>query len=275
MEEETDWTASIQRELASMRKMGVFDVVPTLPAGQKVIGSMFVHTLKKGIRKSRLVALGNQQLPDECDNYAPTINGNTLRLMLALGAQKGYALESHDVASAFLNSPLKEDVYMSAPKAMGLRMGSILKVIRAIYGLRQASKAWHLLISAVLLEQGFVRSKIDECLFFRKVGSKVVFIGLHVDDILLLSNDESEMKSVLDVLYGRFKMTGGADPETYLGLQIKRDKDGITIHQQQYIESLLDDFGLMNCNPVSTPWTERHSRDSQRRKRWTVVSCVV
>lgn len=97
--------------------------------------------------KSRLVAKGyaQQQGIDYTEVFAPVAKWDTIRLVLALAARRGWDVYELDVKSAFLYGELKEDVYVNQPPGY-VRKGEkhkVYKLLKALYGLRQASRAWY------------------------------------------------------------------------------------------------------------------------------------
>nr|GEU69989.1 hypothetical protein [Tanacetum cinerariifolium] len=81
-----------------------------------------------------------------------------IRLFLAYASFMGFMVYQMDVKSAFLYGTIEEEVYVSQP----------LKVVKALYGLHQAPRAWDETLANYLLENGFQRGKIDQTLFIKR-----------------------------------------------------------------------------------------------------------
>lgn len=95
--------------------------------------------------------------------FAPVARLETARLMVAIASFKSLEIHQLDVKSAFLNGPLKEEVYVRQPPGFE-KKGEEHKVYRlnkALYGLRQAPRAWNDHINALLLKLGFVKSSVE------------------------------------------------------------------------------------------------------------------
>jgi hypothetical protein len=94
--------------------------------------------------KARMVAKGNEQVEgiDYLETFAPVVHWTTIRSVIALAACKNWTLQHLDVITAFLNGFLSKDIYMIIPHGF-LQAGKTCKLIRALYGLRQASRAWY------------------------------------------------------------------------------------------------------------------------------------
>ena len=96
-----------------------------------------------------------------------------------------------DVKTAFLNGNLTEDVYMIQPEGFvdPTSTSKVCKLKRSIYGLKQASRSWNIRFDEVVKLFGFIKTDHDSCLYKNFSGSKVNFLILYVDDILLIGND--------------------------------------------------------------------------------------
>jgi hypothetical protein len=124
-----------------------------LPNGQKPVGVKWVYKLKKDAHgsivkhKARLVAKGYVQ-KEEIDFeevFAPVAMLDSVRLLLALATQEGWKVHHMDVKSAFLNGELREEVYVSQPPGFAVKgqEHKVYKVNKALYGFKQAPRAWN------------------------------------------------------------------------------------------------------------------------------------
>jgi hypothetical protein len=137
----------MQEEMSSIEENETWTLVD-LPAP---IGLKWVYKVKRNDRvvivkhKAHLVEKGYVQRPgiDIEEVYAPVATLESVRLLLAVAAQEGWEVHHMDIKRAFLNRDLVEEVYV-APPAGFLVKGAEHKVLRlkkALYGLRQAPKA--------------------------------------------------------------------------------------------------------------------------------------
>nr|GFA29366.1 copia protein [Tanacetum cinerariifolium] len=91
-----------------------------------------------------------------------------------------------DVKSAFLYGTIKEEVYICQPPGFEdlENPDKVYKVVKALYGLHQAPRAWYETLATYLLENGFQRRKIDQTLFIKKHQKDILLVQIFVDDII-------------------------------------------------------------------------------------------
>jgi len=92
----------------------------------------------------------------------------------------------------------------------------VCKLKRSIYGLKQASRSWNHRFDHVIKHNGFSRSVEEPCLYMKFSGSKVVFLLLYVDDILLIGNDVDMLASVKKWLSNHFQMKDLGEASAHL-----------------------------------------------------------
>ena len=136
----SDWKKAMDEELKSLKENDVWDVIPK-PAGRKIVASRWVYNAKGNAQgeveryKAWLVAKGFSQIlgQDYDEIFAPVVHYDSLRLLLALSAFRGWRPRQLDVKTAFLYGILNEEVYMDLPD--GSRFdGMVAKIYRCIYG---------------------------------------------------------------------------------------------------------------------------------------------
>jgi hypothetical protein len=177
------WYASVERELANPRDMGVVSEISQadVPSGATVPHSKFDFRIKytpdgkPAEYKSRLCVRGDQQEEgiEFKEAYAPTAAANTTRLLLAEAVYRDMHVHQVDVKAAFLNAPIEEELYMRPPHGIAKLKGKVWRLHHSIYGLRQAANAWHGKLSAELGKYGFTHCMTDPCLFVKRKGVNV------------------------------------------------------------------------------------------------------
>ncbi|CAH2108821.1 unnamed protein product [Euphydryas editha] len=238
------WNKEINKELNSHEKLGTWELAD-LPEGKKAIDTKWIFRTKQdGTRKARLVAKGFQQFTLE-DNYAPVAKISTIRLMISLAVQKDLPLKQFDVPTAFLNGKLDVDVFIKCPNGLKIDEGKVLKLKRALYGLKEAPKCWNTRFHEFIIKEGFTQSKHDSCLY----GKGNNWILLYVDDILYLGKDSEIIKE----MEKEFKLKSLGEISNYLGLEVTRNKNEMHIKQTKLIERLLEKFNMLDCKGNKTP----------------------
>jgi len=166
-----EWRAACQREIETLLKRNVFDIVER-PSGCRVIKNRWVFDVKPdGRKRARLVAKGFSQIEgmDFDQIFSPVVRFETVRLILALAALEGWYTSGLDVRNAYLYGELDEEIYMEQPEgfhAKGMeREKHVLRLRRALYGLKQAGLAWWRVLKKSMEELGFVNLDSDAGLF--------------------------------------------------------------------------------------------------------------
>ncbi|GKE16690.1 retrovirus-related pol polyprotein from transposon TNT 1-94 [Tanacetum coccineum] len=153
-----------------------------------------------------------------------------IRMFIAFAAHKNITIFQMDAKTAFLNGPLKEEVYVSQPDGFFNPdfPDHVYRLKKALYGLKQAPQAWYNKLSSFLIEHHFTKGIVDSTLFTRHHGG----------DILLV--------------------------QFFLGLQVHQSPRGIFISQSQLEIELLKKHGMDECVSMSTHMaTERLDDDLQ------------
>ncbi|CAI7740801.1 unnamed protein product [Closterium sp. NIES-54] len=260
-----EWKNAMESELKSIEENGTWELVE-LPEGRKAITSKWLFKIKSDADgkieryKSRLVAKGYQQKEkvDYKELFAPVVKPTTLRTLLAGAAIKGWVVKHMDVTTAFLNGVLEEEIFMAQPEGFDDGSGRVLRLKKALYGLKPAPRQWYLKLRGVLEEIGFTPSTADHSLFMLGEGEQRSFMVVYVDDILISSPSSDLVKEVMLKLQDKFKCKALGDVSFYLGLHIERDveKRCMRVHQRKYLEALTANFGQSEGH-VATPFPSR------------------
>lgn len=260
------WDNAVNLELGALEENRTWDVV-SLPIGKNVVGCKWIFTIKYNADgtieryKARLVAQGftQQEGVDYMDTFSPVAKLTTVKVLLGLAAAKDWTLTQMDVSNAFLHGELDEEIYMSLPQGYTPAPGTCLppnpvcRLRKSLYGLKQASRQWYKRLSSVLLGANYVQSPADNTLFVRKVLDSYVAVLVYVDDILIASNDDAAVKKLQALLRSEFKIKDLGPARFFLGLEIARSVEGISVCQRKYTLNLLEDSGLLGCKPSSVP----------------------
>ena len=188
--------------------------------------------------KARLVVRGfEEEVYPQSDS--PTASKESFKTFLAIAANQEFSIKNMDVKSAFLQGTnLKREVYMEPPIEVR-KPGIVWKLKKTVYGLYDASRSWYLAVKQELKTFGMKSVSGDEAFFsIRKDGELFGMTVLHVDDFLVAGNPDF-LVQLGHKLRNRF--TFGKiefNKFKYTGLNIEQTKDGISVDQVDYIQSI-------------------------------------
>nr|GEV21004.1 putative ribonuclease H-like domain-containing protein [Tanacetum cinerariifolium] len=187
--------------------------------------------------------------------FAPVARIEAIRLFLAYPSFMGFMVYQVDVKSAFLYGTIKEEVYVYQPTGFEDPdyPDKVYKVVKALYGLHQAPRAWYETLANYLLENGFQRGKIDQTLFIKKQKGDILLVQVYVDDIIFGSTNKDLCKALEKLMKDKFQMSSMGELILFLGLQVKQKQDGIFISQDKYVAKILRKFGLTDRKSASIP----------------------
>jgi len=217
--------------------------------------------------KARLLAKGyvQHQGIDFDEVFAPVARMELVRLLLALAACEGWEVHHMDVKSAFLNGDLVEEVYVSQPAGFVVDGAEhkVLRLKKALYGLRQAPRAWNAKLNDNLLSLGFQKSTGEHSVSVRGSGNDRLIVGVYVDDLVITGHSgivqfKAEMMKL-------FKMSDLGLLSYYFGLEVRQTSSGISIGQAAYAAKLLARSGMEGCNACAVPMERKLklSKDSE------------
>nr|GEX05270.1 retrotransposon protein, putative, Ty1-copia subclass [Tanacetum cinerariifolium] len=173
-----------------------------------------------------------------------------------------------DVKTAFLNGHLSQDVYMVQPEGFvdPKHPNKVCKLQRSIYGLKQASRCWNKRFDEEIKKVGFTYNPDEPCVYIKASGSKVTFLILYVDDILIMGNNVTMVQDVKSWLCKCFSMKDLGEVAYILGIKITRDRSKwlIALSQSAYFDKILKKFKMENSKRVSVLMQEKPDyRNSQ------------
>jgi hypothetical protein len=160
--------------------------------------------------KARHVIKGYSHIEGEdfFDTYSHVARLTTIHVVLSLAASHSLLVHQMDVKTTFLNGELDEEIYMEQPTrfvANGQK-GMVCKLLKSLYGLKQAFKHWHEKFDRTLTSVGFVVNEADKCVYYRYGGGEEVILCMYVDDILILGTSLEVIKETKDFLSNNFEM---------------------------------------------------------------------
>ena len=142
---------------------------------------------------------------------------------------------------------------MVLPPSFHSKREVVCKLNKSLYDLKQASRQLFSKFSNALIQLGFHQSKTDYSLFTRNSSGSSVALLVYVDDVLIASDNAQAMADLKVLLDKQFKLKDLGDLKFFLGLEVARSKEGISLCQRKYALELLEDVGLLCCKPTKVP----------------------
>ena len=244
-----------------MISRGTWEVVraDAVPDNANVMACHMIFTVKRNQDgtiekfKCRLVANGNTQKEgvDFDRIFSTVVKITTIRVVFAIAAARDYNLTSIDVQQAYLQADLTETLYMRMPPGLPSRDADgsplVVRLKKSLYGLKQAGRAWWLLLTSFLKDWGFMQSTVDVCLYTYQSGSTILWLLVWVDDTIIVDNDPSLRGKFVHDLSQRFPIEDKRELSWILGMKVTRDRKArsLTMSQELYVEDLVKRHGSL------------------------------
>eukprot|EP00253_Pinus_taeda_P021796 PITA_21796 len=166
-----------------------------------------------------------------------------------------------DVKTTFLHGDLEDEIHMKKPKgfAMKGKKELVCKLKKSLYGLKQSPRMWYQKFHTFIRGLGFTRRKADQCVYFKFIGDRVIYLVLYVDDMLLIGNEKEVIQDLKTHLSSKFDMKDLGAANYILGMEIKRD--------QTKEEALVE--------PEECPKTQEEEEDVSRVPYASVVNSLM
>jgi transposase InsO family protein len=255
--EHGEWRAACERELETLRKRSVYDLVER-PRGRKVIKNRWVFDIKTdGRKRARLVAKGFSQVEglDYDQVFSPVVRFETVRLILAMAALEKWILTGLDVRNAYLYGELDEEIYMEQPEGFPdpVNKHHVLRLRRALYGLKQAGLAWWRALKLSMEQLGFISLSSDAGIFLYRKGTSFVIAVIYVDDAIFTGPDKDLVFKLKAQFMERWEVRDLGDVTEFLRMRITRVGDKIHLDQTDYLKVVLQRCGMQNAKTATTP----------------------
>ena len=261
-----EWKAAVETEAAGLLSQKCFLPVRLPPHATVLPGIWLFDRKRDGRAKARFVIGGHRQVEGrdfyEYKNYASVLHCRDNRTLLSVAASEGWQVYQSDIQQAFLEGQLDDvDIYIKPIPGIPCPPGHVLKLQKAVYGLRQAPvKFKHELVS-FFYSQGYTAVNASETVFIKRTSRGVLVHATYVDDCLHFTDNAELYREFRLSFEKRFKLKIGM-ADNYLGNQLKIDpsRQTVSLSQEAYIDSLLARFDLQPCTGVTTPIVTRLSK---------------
>nr|GEV79644.1 retrovirus-related Pol polyprotein from transposon TNT 1-94 [Tanacetum cinerariifolium] len=214
--EDESWRVAMQEELNQLIANDVWELV-LQPRNMIIIGTKWVFRNKLdgndvvSRNKARLVAQGyNQQEGINYDEtYALITRLESIMILLAYACALYFKIFQMDVKSAFLNIFINEEVYVAQPPGFidFKKPNHVYKLKKALYGLKEAPKAWYDRLKAFLIKHEYKIGMVDNTRFTKKKSSNLIIVQIHVDDIIFGSTCQDMCDEFAKIMHDEFEMS--------------------------------------------------------------------
>jgi hypothetical protein len=187
--------------------------------------------------------------------YAPVVTWFSICLLIVIGILSSWSLRQCDFIMAYPQAPIECDMYMKLPQGIqvadGDSMDYVLKLLKNIYGQKQAGRVWNEYLVEKLISLGYKSSMIDDCVFFR---GDIIFM-IYVDDGIFLGPDDEKLQvAIREIQEAGLNIEDQGHPANYVGVNIKKMKDeSYEFTQQALIDSIIQDVSLNDAKTKPVP----------------------
>ena len=155
----------------------------------------------------------------------------------------------------FFNGDLDEEIYMEQPEGFIVpsQEKKVCRLVKSLYGLKQASKQWHGKFNRAVISDGFKINECDKCIYMKNTNKGYIIICLYVDDMLIIGSNIEMIKTTKKMLNSKFDVKDMGVANVILGIKIFKTSEGYTLSQSHYVEKILSKFGKYDNRPAMTP----------------------
>ena len=285
-EERERWIQSACKEIQTLENIDCWVEVPMSEATSKILPGTWAFRRKRtpdgeiNKWKGRYCVRGDLQEGD-FETYAPVVAWATVRLFLVLSIMLEWKTVTVDFASAFVQAPLKDPIWIHLPRGFRSTQGSntCLRLKRSLYGISVAPRLWYQHVFAALLhpDLGLTQSTIDPCLLV----SPTLMLVAWVDDLCLSAVTHDIIDSFIEKLRAMgFELEKEGSLEQFLGIKFERDHrtGSIELTQKGLINKIVSVTGLESCKPNSTPASQlalgRDDHGEPMSEKWSYPSVI-
>jgi hypothetical protein len=229
----------------------------------------------KGKEKARLVAQGFSQRPEDYGStYSPVAKITSIRIALAYTTHYDLEIMSFNIKTAFLHAKLSTTIFCKQiPGFPEADSSTVLRLLVALYGLRQSSYEFYMLLRKLMTRLDMTRCKVDHAVFYGRWSSPpdpsiqmpstgedlILLVPVHVDDGLAITNSIPLYTWFLAELSKELEVVDLGPVSMFLAIRIHRDRAHrkIYLSQKSFVTDLLDTWNMSNCYPSPIPLRQK------------------
>ena len=232
--------------------------------GYKPVKSKVVYKLKLYADgtiekfKARIVAKGYTQIwgINFNETFSPTPAIGGVRFIICFILQHKLKRRSGDVTGAFLESKLKETVFLEMPEGLTFKGQRYVRLVKSLYGLKQAGRDWNDLQNKIILsfDPKLKQSKQDPCIYFKVEEGCTFIISVHVDDYVIGYDNDEYCDRFIEHYRSHVKFKVEEELQFILQMEIEWTGNQVSMNQNRQIETLVRKHNLLDNKKVySTP----------------------
>jgi hypothetical protein len=200
--------------------------------------------------KARLCACGNELFGAVAETFSPTISALAYATVHQISVIDKMHKCTIDTVGAYLHQVYPADapaLYVVLPSnvaiALGMDPNAKYRVMKYIYGLPDAGRAYYQAYSDHLISKGYARTASDPCLFVKFSGPNRVYVWCHVDDTFVCSTTKGGLKDFTNAVSEKFKITVVDEVTEYLGISMKQLANGdCKLTQPKLLKGVLEEY---------------------------------
>src|SRR6266542_638519 len=249
------WMVPMQIEMDTLKAKHTWDLVKA-PPGANIMDSMWVYDIKwdgEGNQikdKARLVGKGyTQQLGIDYDEtWVGITRLESVRITAAIAAKLDLKLWHIDFVGAYLNSLMKEDIYMKQPEGF-VKPGfkdHVCKLVHTIYGTMQGTHDWYETLTETYEKLSYITSHADPCVKYKREDGGYTLTDTYTNDVFGASKTDEEIEKRKDEMGKIWEIKDVGENEYFLGMRVQQDLNAgmIRLTQQPYWEHVINRFDL-------------------------------
>ena len=260
-----EWREAIAIEIDNLKRKGVVIEVKRPADLRKLLGTKYVFKTKfkhgsVDKRKARCVAKGYRQIKDVdyAETFVPVARMNTFRFFLVISVNRRHTRLQIDFVAAFLVAPIVEDIYIETPDGWEIEEGNVLKLLKSLYGLKQAGRNWYqVLIEFLIKAEGFTMCISDHCVFTKDNGN--IMILIYVDDVIISSLNPIDGTNLLSRIKANFEIGEEGPLDWYIGMNVKDTGNSIELSQSHYIKKAIEKYGYDKNKVAESPMKDSYA----------------
>ena len=189
---------------------------------------------------------------DYTDAFSPVPHASGLRILLAIATENDMFTDHVDISQAFTQGDLQPgdgymgNLYISAPPGYPEDPEYCYRLLKPLYGMPSAARAWFQTMSTFLKQEGCSKVGYEESMWKTTVNGHDILLAAHIDDFLLVYRDRPTLDAFRSRLLDHFDGSYEGEIRTYLDCEIERDiaKGTTSLSQKHYAEEVLRTYNL-------------------------------